>query len=394
MKIKVIVCLSLILLLSLNVSLLSRQTVSAQTNQIYWGAWVGNSHIGNYNLLTTFEGQVGKDVSIWDWIQLWNRPQDSENIPNFDASLIDQARNHGVIPMVSWGPEGSDGTTQPAFTNMQDILNGNWDSYFDAWGAASAAWGYPYFVRPFWEFTGSWNNVNGINPWSNGNTPAIFVAAWQHMVDHVRAAGGTQISWVWCPGDVGDSVSNLQSVYPGDNYVDWVGTDIYSNLNQGDAELTNIHAAIPQKPVMIPEIGYTGTNKGAYWNTLLTLTLPNQLSYVKAIAIWEMPSGGLTVVDSITLPSFSQAISSNYYTSNTYSTLNTSPLDALNGVTSTTAPTHGGVPLPDDTATPTPTSTHTAVLEVHGGIIFNLPLIAVIAIIAAIVAILVMGRRR
>jgi len=54
----------------------------------------------------------------------------------------------------------------------------------------------------------------------------MFIQAWQHIVNVVRNAGGNQISWVWCPGDVGDSVSTLQSVYPGDNYVDWVGTDI------------------------------------------------------------------------------------------------------------------------------------------------------------------------
>jgi hypothetical protein len=347
-------------------------SASVSSPQIYWGSWVGDSHIGNYNLLTNFETQVGKGVSIWNWIQLWNRPQDSENIPNFDTALMNQARSHGAIPMVSWGPESSaNNPGDMPYTNLQDVIDGNWDAYFTSWGQASAAWGHPFFARPFWEFTGSWNTINGINPWNNGNTPSIFIQAWQHMVNVVRNAGGTQISWVWCPGDVGDSVSTLQSVYPGDSYVDWVGTDIYGDLvHSGDAELANIHTAIPNKPVMIPEIGWKGANKGSYWSTLLTTTLPNQYPYVKAVVTWEMPSGGLTVVDSGTLGSFKQAISSSYYTSNTYSTLNVSPLDAL--------------PLtPASSPTLIPTSFNSSFLEIIIVVsIFIIPSIALFIVIA------------
>lgn len=302
------------------------KSVSASTNLIYWGAWVGDSHIGNYNLLTSFEGQVGKGVSIWNWIQLWNRPQDSENIPNFDFSLMDQARSHGVIPMVSWGPET--GWSNFPYTNLDSIISGSQDAYLIKWGQDSATWGHPYFVRLMWEFTGSWTDANGIYPWGSGNTPAKFVQAWQHVVNTVRNAGGNQISWVWCTGNVGDSVSTLQSVYPGDNYVDWVGTDIYNDLTRGNVELTNIHNAIPNKPVMIPEIGLVGSS-ASYWATILTNILPNQFPYVKAVIIWEMPSASLTVVDSKTLSAFKQGIASSHYSSNVYGSLSISPTAAI-----------------------------------------------------------------
>jgi hypothetical protein len=311
-------------------------SASNETNQIYWGAWVGNSHIGNYNLLTNFEGQVGKGVSIWNWIQLWNRPQDSENIPNFDTALMNQARNHGVIPMVSWGPES--GNPNFPFNNLKSIIDGSQDAYLIKWGQDSAKWGHPYFVRLMWEFTGSWTydkpSKTGIYPWGENNSPQLFVQAWQHVVDTVRASGGTQISWVWCTGDVGDSVSALRSVYPGDSYVDWVGTDIYVNQGQtfdqaAQPELNNIRTVAPNKPVMIPETAYVGADSSNYWNNLLTNVLPNSYSYVKAIVIWEMPSGGFTVLDSKTLSSFGQAILSSYYSPNAFSNLNNSPIDNL-----------------------------------------------------------------
>lgn len=182
---------SLSLIFVLGCSLLffvSNKSVSANsgTTQIYLGAFVGPSHIGNLGRLETFEKSVGKGVSIWNWVQLWNRPNDSENVAEFDTVLMNECRAHGAIPMVSWSPEASDNA--PEFTNLQSILDGKEDAYLTAWGQASAAWGHPYFIRLMWEFTGSWNDNNqhfagyGTYPWDNSNTPAIFVAAWQYIV--------------------------------------------------------------------------------------------------------------------------------------------------------------------------------------------------------------------
>ena len=189
--------------------------------------------------------------------------------------------------------------------------------------------GHPYFVRLMWEFTGSWTDNTpqrpgyGYYPWGNGNTPDTFVAAWQYIVNKVRAAGGTQISWVWCPGDVGDSVNTLKSVYPGDAYVDWVGTDIYIGAGQtfdqgAKPELSNIQTAAPNKPVMLPETGYTGSDSASYWSNLLTNILPNNYPYIKAVLIWQQPDAGFTVTDPTTLPAFQQGIASNYYSPNIY----------------------------------------------------------------------------
>jgi len=362
----------------------STKSVSASsgTTQIYWGAWVGNHHIGYYDLLTTFENQVGKGVSIWNWIQLWTRPDDSENVAEFDTALMNQCRQHGAIPMVSWAPDANDGN--PNYINLQSILNGNWDTYLTAWGQASAAWGHPYFVRLFWEFTGSWVSSGGAYPWSNGNTPQIFVQTWQYIVSKVRAAGGTQISWVWCTGDVGDSVSTLQSVYPGDAYVDWVGTDIYigqgQTFDQGvHPELDNIRAVASNKPVMIPETGYSGSDSASYWYNLLTNELPNNYPYIKAVVIWEMPSG-LTVVDSATLPSFKQGIASSYYSSNVYSSLNISPIIALSG----------SVPTPTSTfsiPTPTPSTSGAWIAPV------TIPIIVIVGVLVVIIVSILIYRR-
>lgn len=341
----------------------------AQSTQIYWGAWVSDAtdgHIGSYSYLSTFESQVGKAVSIWDWIQLWNRPADGDNQPTFQTAQMNQARNNGIIPLISWSPEQNVGTpssTPGDFYNLQSILDGNFDAYFAAWGAASASWGHPYFLRPMWEFTGYWTSQDlggyGIYPFDggNGNTAAMFVSAWQYMVSHVRAAGGNQITWVWCPGNVGDSQAVLESVYPGDNYVDWVGTDVYpgtgeSFTSNAGTELTNIQA-VSSKPIMIPELGYTGSNSAAWWTTFFS-TIP---SYIKAVVIWEMPSVmSLTVVSpSGTLAAFSSGIGSSYFSSNTFSSISATPILPLGEVSPTPTPSPSPTPFTNPTTLPTPT---------------------------------------
>ncbi len=116
---------------------------------------------------------------------------------------------------------------------------------------------------------------------------------------------------------------------------------------------------------MIAEIGYGDKNPGTWWTNILNNIIPSNPN-IKAIVIWEMPPG-LTVVNSATLSSFKQAISSSYYASNVYANLNISPLDALNGTpNSTQAPRSQLTPTPTyiyPTSLPTSTSAHSFALS-------------------------------
>jgi endoglucanase len=77
-------------------------------------------------------------------------------------------------------------------------------------------------------------------PWGygvNGNTDlADYVAAYRHIVDLFRAAGATNVQFVWNPWVVNaNQISQygdmLLAAYPGDNYVDWVALDGYNLAN-------------------------------------------------------------------------------------------------------------------------------------------------------------------
>jgi Glycosyl hydrolase family 26 len=301
------------------------------TNQIYWGAWNGEDY--QLSTMQAFETQIGKQLSIWNNIQWWYSSVD------FNFTWMDTVRNNGIIPMVSWDPNNE---ANSSFKDLSSILNGSWDSYLAAWGRASAEWGHPYFVRLMWEFNGNWVIPEGIYPYgsnaagteSAGNTPQEFVAAWQYIVNHVRAAEGGKdyITWIWCPAGVGDSNATLQALYPGDNYVNWVGTDIYPNDTaagfgqNNDVEIDSIRAVAPDKPFMICEIGNLYSDNQAVWWTWFFSSIQTKYSYVKGVCLWQEPDAGFDVRSYDT---FKHGISSNYFASNNFADLNTTPITPL-----------------------------------------------------------------
>ena len=74
---------------------------------------------------------------------------------------------------------------------------------------------------------GNWSS------WGYRHTsPAVFVAAWRHIVSLFRALGAQNVTWLWTVNIVNDSRSgkvdsNLRAWWPGNSYVTWVGIDGY-----------------------------------------------------------------------------------------------------------------------------------------------------------------------
>jgi hypothetical protein len=78
-------------------------------------------------------------------------------------------------------------------------------------------------LRLGWEFNGSWY------PWKvlSAQDAKQFVDCWQHAVDAIRAVPGTA-GLTFCWNGCNESTAYpLEAAYPGDGYVDYVGTDVY-----------------------------------------------------------------------------------------------------------------------------------------------------------------------
>ena len=103
-----------------------------------------------------------------------------------------------------------------------------------------------------------------------GNAPGSYIAAWQHVHDIFEANGANQYAiWNWSPNRVDNSSGwkTLDSFYPGDAYVDWVGmtgylraasdTPTFSSVYS--KSLTALRAVAPNKPILLSEMGATET---------------------------------------------------------------------------------------------------------------------------------------
>ena len=153
----------------------------------------------------------------------------------------------GCIPMFSWSP-------LPAYTSVTD---GSQDALIRAQARAVKAYGKPLFLRWGWEMNGNWF------PWSGVKNPtrtAGYIAAYRHIHDIFAAVGATNVAWVWSPNyfSLPDQPWNsMDNYYPGDAYVDWVGTSGYSYGRQLPDFLfgPTYQKYAPRKPIMITEVG-------------------------------------------------------------------------------------------------------------------------------------------
>jgi len=234
--------------------------------------------------LDAFSQQIGRSPGIVGSYRDWT-------IPLINAPTMDAVISRGATPQITWEPwDSTKGSTDPSFA-LSTIANGSHDAYIRASAQASAAYGKPFQLRFAPEMNGSWA------PWEgsiNGNTPALYIAAWQHVVSLFRTAGATNVTWVWSPNN--GPTSTIAAYYPGDSWVDIMGIDGY---NWGTADVWQsftqvfgasydvVTALNPTKPVLICETASTelGGDKASWITSAYLNEIPGRFPRVGGV-IW------------------------------------------------------------------------------------------------------------
>ncbi|MCQ2335059.1 MAG: glycoside hydrolase family 26 protein [Paludibacteraceae bacterium] len=130
--------------------------------------------------------------------------------------------------------------------------------------------GIPVIWRPFHEASG-----NTYGQWAGGGAwfwwgiegAEAYKALWRYTFDYFHQAGVNNLIWVWTSQNNGDN-----DWYPGDEYVDIIGQDIYNKSASSNAEdFTRLQATYPHKLVTLSECGNVGKISeqwaaGAYWS--------------------------------------------------------------------------------------------------------------------------------
>lgn len=168
---------------------------------------------------------------VVSWFQQW-----ASGERRFRSDWVASVADSGGVPMITWEPwkkqEGARQRWVQPDIAPRAIASGRYDDYIRAWAGAAARHRGPILIRLMHEMNGFWY------PWAardNGNTPAEYVAAWRHVVRIFRAEGARNVGFVWSINNLEGAAGEreaLRDYYPGDAFVDWVGT---SGFNWGDS---------------------------------------------------------------------------------------------------------------------------------------------------------------
>lgn len=72
-----------------------------------------------------------------------------------------------------------------------------------------------------------------MNVGENGENPAIYVKNFRYVAKIMKELA-PNVAMVWSPNDITDAERKLESYYPGDAYVDWVGISTYTTFYFGE----------------------------------------------------------------------------------------------------------------------------------------------------------------
>ncbi|MES2590256.1 MAG: glycosyl hydrolase [Bacteroidota bacterium] len=148
----------------------------------------------------------------------------------FPGNEVKTLLTNGYTPVITWEPLYTGyARLDPVQPRLSNIINGEFDTYIDAFADTLKSYNDTVIIRFMHEFEGDWY------PWSithNNQDPSNYITAFRKVVDRFRARGATKVKWMWCTNaDYApyEAYNWIVPAYPGDNYVDIIATDIYNN---------------------------------------------------------------------------------------------------------------------------------------------------------------------
>jgi len=144
-----------------------------------------------------------------------------------------------VIPQIglTFAGKGPGGRTQDR------LVEGKFDEGLRGMARALRDTKRPVFMRPGYEFNGNWNGYN----------PDVYIEAFKRIHRIFEEEKAENVAFIWCYAGGGNQY--FMRWYPGDEYVDWWGIDIFMPRNiTSRRTLRFLDSAIArEKPVMICE---------------------------------------------------------------------------------------------------------------------------------------------
>ncbi len=179
-----------------------------------FAAWLGRDTVWGLD----FVGGESWDNAGWPtwWLEAWSKWLNAKPGRQFILSIPILAG-----PVDGGGPtQGSKDVKVPV--SLELGAAGQYDQHFRELAAnlAQHTMG-GVILRPAWEFNGDWY------AWHAKGKAKAFIDYWQRIVKTMRAVPGAEgLKFCWNP-TLGDQQFPADEAWPGDDFVDFVGVDVY-----------------------------------------------------------------------------------------------------------------------------------------------------------------------
>jgi glycosyl hydrolase family 26 len=155
--------------------------------------------------VTGFTHTVSRQPNLVGYFSGWAQP--------FATGFAEKLHDHGIIPFVQ---------IDPTYASVPAIAAGEYDDYLRTYATSVRAFGHAVVLGFGHEMNAPWYS------WGYGHVrPAVFVAAWRHIVSVFRSAGADNVTWLWTINQDRPGTGPIASWWPGAKYVTWVGIDGY-----------------------------------------------------------------------------------------------------------------------------------------------------------------------
>lgn len=177
----------------------------------WWGAYVNADNYGgdNAQALAAFEGGAERQIDIVHRYHTWNDV--------FPDSAEASAAAHGRILYLSWQSQ-TDGETGKQGVPWRGIADGRYDAVIDKVAQRLKEFKKKVFLDFDQEPDGR----------EYAGKDVDFARAYRHIHDRFAENGVTNVVWVWTVSGWEGVFSRYADLYPGNNYVDWIGYEPYN----------------------------------------------------------------------------------------------------------------------------------------------------------------------
>jgi beta-mannanase len=243
------------------------------------GAYLGNPDNSNAaneatfeSLYQSFTGAMGTAPSFFD-TYVDQTQSISDWVGNSDwaaSSAADSADAKTMTPVIALPMSSSASGSLTPDQSYQAFASGQYDSVLQGIVQAWASSGFTNLVfRPGWEM-----NIQGPTyAGSDAQSQADWVSAFQHIytvLHQAAAADGVNVQVVWNPSVTNyTDASATTALYPGNNFVDVIGADAYSDIHpysDGGATPTYHDWDTGQEDTSVSQFIADPVNRDHYWS--------------------------------------------------------------------------------------------------------------------------------